>query len=84
MTSHNHNQGVAKVYGRPECYGCKLTLKVMDTEGIAYNYVDITQSEVAHQEVKNLAVGTQLPLVVAGEQQWQGFSPDKIRGLKSE
>lgn len=74
----------AKVYGREHCVQCDHTKKVMDKEGIPYQYMDIDHNEVASQEVKNLAVGTQLPLVVAGGKQWQGFKPDQIRGLKRD
>ncbi|AGT14050.1 glutaredoxin [Mycobacterium phage Rope] len=74
----------ARVYGRPGCVQCEHTKKVMDKEGIPYEYIDIDTNEVAHQEVKALATGTALPLVVAKGKQWQGFSPDKIKGLKSE
>ncbi len=70
------------VYGKPGCVQCTYTQKALDKEGIPYSYVDITTNEVAHQEVKNLATGTALPVVVAGNNVWQGFSPDKIKGLK--
>ena len=70
------------VYGKDQCVQCKYTTKMLDKEGIPYKYLDIEKNEVAHQEVKQLAAGIALPLVVAGNNKWQGFSPDKIKGLK--
>lgn len=80
--SDQEKPSVAKVYGKPGCNGCKLTLKVLEREGIPYNYVDITVNEVAHQEVKNLGY-TSAPVVVTDTgQHWTGFSPDRLKGLK--
>jgi glutaredoxin-like protein NrdH len=69
------------VYGKPDCQGCKATIKKFDQLNLPYNYVDITVDEVAHQEVKNLGY-TSAPVVVTNSGHWTGYSPDKIRKLK--
>lgn len=79
MSSENTTR--ATVYGKPDCKQCEFTTKLMDKEGIPYQYVDITVNEVAHQEVKSLGY-TSAPVVVADTAHWSGFSPDKIRKLK--
>jgi glutaredoxin-like protein NrdH len=73
----------ATVYGKPGCVQCKYTTKMMDTEQIPYVYLDITVNEVANEAAKSYG-RTALPIVVAGEQVWQGFSPDKIKGLNRD
>jgi len=80
----SENPDVAKVYGKPDCYGCKLTVKVLEKEGIPYKYLDITTNEVAYQEVKNLGYNAAPVVDAGGGQHWTGFSPDRIRGLKRD
>lgn len=70
----------ATVYGKPGCVQCTATTKLMDKEGISYQYIDVTLNEMAHQEVKNMGYQG-LPVVVSNDLKWQGFSPDKIKGL---
>lgn len=72
----------ATVYGKPDCKQCEFTTKLMDKEGIPYNYIDISINEAAHQEVKNMGYAS-APVVVAESGRWSGFSPDKIKKLKS-
>lgn len=71
-----------KVYGRPGCVQCEYTVKALTKNDVPHIYLDINENQVANEEVKNLATGTALPLVVAPNgEQWQGFSPDKIKRL---
>lgn len=49
-------------------------------EGIAYEKVDITVDPEARDYV--IALGyLQAPVVVAGDDHWSGFRPDRIKGL---
>ncbi|MEC7028447.1 MAG: glutaredoxin domain-containing protein, partial [Pseudomonadota bacterium] len=49
-------------------------------KGIAYEYIDLTKDESAMDMVKGLGY-MQAPVVVAGEDHWSGFRPDKISTL---
>lgn len=79
MPSKESNQ--VRVYGKPGCVQCKFTVNALDKEHIPYNYVDISMNEVAAEEIKSMGYSS-VPVVIAGEQKWSGFSPDKIKGLK--
>lgn len=53
----------------------------MDREGIPYKEVDISQAPEVEAAAR--ADGAMsLPIVVAGDRKWYGFSPDKIQALK--
>lgn len=68
------------VYGKPKCGGCTATKKILDVNGIPYEYRDITVDHDAAVEVANLGY-TSLPVVVAGEDHWSGYRPDRIKAL---
>jgi glutaredoxin-like protein NrdH len=68
------------VYGKPQCVQCDYTKKRLDKVDVPYEYHDITADEQARKVVE--ASGKQqLPLVVAGDQQWHGLRPDMIKAL---
>lgn len=66
------------VYSKPDCVQCVATYKALDRQGVAYEVVDITQDADALRFVRSLGY-QQAPVVVAGEQHWSGFKPDKIK-----
>jgi glutaredoxin-like protein NrdH len=68
------------VYTKPSCVQCNATYRALDREGLAYEIVDLTQDEVALEKVKALGY-QQAPIVIAGEDHWSGFRPDKISAL---
>lgn len=80
---HSHTT----VYGRPGCVQCQYTTRLLDKEGIPYQYVDVDQNPTAATELKAVVeshkLSASLPLVThQGSSPWTGFSPDKIRGIK--
>lgn len=68
------------VYGKPKCGGCVATKKIMNDNGIQYEYRDITVDPEAALEVANLGY-LAMPVVVAGEDHWSGYRPDRIKAL---
>ena len=52
----------------------------MDKAGLSYETVDISLDAQALEQVKSLGYA-QAPVVVAGEDHWSGFRPDKIKAL---
>jgi glutaredoxin-like protein NrdH len=68
------------VYGKPGCVQCKFTNQKLENENIPYEYHDIDADEQARKIVE-MSEKRQLPLVVAGDLQWHGFSPDRIKSL---
>lgn len=68
------------VYSTPQCPQCMMTKKSLDRAGITYDEVDLSTDAAATDRVKALGY-TQAPVVVAGEEHWSGFRPDKIETL---
>ncbi|MDJ0392028.1 glutaredoxin-like protein NrdH [Rhodococcus sp. G-MC3] len=71
------------VYTKPACVQCTATYRALDKEGIEYAVIDITQDAEARDYVMALGY-LQAPVVVAGEDHWSGFRPDRIRLLTAQ
>ena len=68
------------VYTKPACVQCTATYKALDKHGLEYEVVDISVDDEAREYV--MALGhLQAPVVVAGEDHWSGFRPDRIKAL---
>jgi glutaredoxin-like protein NrdH len=68
------------VYTKPACVQCNATYKALDKQGIAYEKVDISLDSEARDYVMALGY-LQAPVVVAGNDHWSGFRPDRIKAL---
>jgi glutaredoxin-like protein NrdH len=68
------------VYTKPACVQCNATYRALDKAGLDYEVVDITTDNEARDYVMSLG-HLQAPGVVAGERNWSGFRPDRIRAL---
>ncbi|BBY96348.1 glutaredoxin-like protein NrdH (plasmid) [Mycobacterium gallinarum] len=68
------------VYTKPACVQCNATYKALGKRGIAYDVVDISTDPEARDFVMALGY-LQAPVVVAGDDHWSGFRPDRIRAL---
>ena len=72
---------VVTVYTKPQCVQCNMTYR-LDAKGISYTKIDITEDTQALEMVKSLGY-LQAPVVIAGEEHWSGFRPDKINALEA-
>jgi glutaredoxin-like protein NrdH len=70
------------VYTKPACVQCNATYRALDKEGIDYAVVDITEDAEARDYVMALGY-LQAPVVVAGDDHWSGFRPDRIKTLSA-
>jgi glutaredoxin-like protein NrdH len=68
------------VYTKPACVQCSATFKALDKQGIGYEKVDISLDNEARDYVMALGY-LQAPVVVAGNDHWSGFRPDRIKAL---
>ncbi len=68
------------VYSKPSCVQCDATHRALEKSGLAYQVIDITEDAAARQRVLDLGY-LQAPVVVAGEDHWSGYRPDRIRAL---
>ena len=66
------------VYTKPNCVQCTATFKALDKAGITYEKVDISVDVEARDYVMALGY-LQAPVVVAGDEHWSGFRPDRIK-----
>ncbi|MCX2712530.1 MULTISPECIES: glutaredoxin-like protein NrdH [unclassified Mycolicibacterium] len=73
-------QPLITVYTKPACVQCNATYKALDKAGIAYDIVDISVDMEARDYVMALGY-LQAPVVVAGNEHWSGFRPDRIKAL---
>ncbi|WP_159795555.1 glutaredoxin family protein [Puerhibacterium puerhi] len=68
------------VYSTPDCQGCKATYRKLDKLGLEYDVKDVSTDPEAHALVASLGY-QQVPVVVAGDRHWSGYSPDKLQSL---
>jgi glutaredoxin-like protein NrdH len=68
------------IYTKPDCVQCNATYRALDRQGIDYRVVDLTQDQQALNHVKSLGY-QQVPVIIAGDDHWSGFRPDKIGAL---
>ena len=68
------------VYTKPSCVQCTATYRALDSKGIEYDVLDLSEDETALQTVKELGY-LQAPVVVTDEGHWSGFRPDRIKAL---
>lgn len=68
------------VYSKPKCVQCTATYRVLDAGGVPYEVVDMSVDAGALALVKGLGY-LQAPVVVADEEHWSGFQPDRIKEI---
>ena len=68
------------VYTKPSCQACKATYRQLEKVGVDYRVVDITEDQEAMEYVQSLGYKA-APVVVAGEDSWDGYRPDRIQKL---
>ena len=68
------------LYSRPGCGPCTATRRAMDKAGLDYTGVDISIDSEARDRVMALGYSS-APVVVAGQDHWSGFRPERIKNL---
>ncbi|MGV8927708.1 MAG: glutaredoxin-like protein NrdH [Ewingella sp.] len=69
------------IYSKPDCVQCHATYRALDKHGIAYEVIDLTEDAAALGQVRAMGY-QQVPVIVAGDDHWSGFRPDKISALQ--
>lgn len=69
------------VYTKPNCQQCNMTKKQFDKQGVAYEVIDISEDHDARDYVLSLG-HLSAPVVVAGNESWSGYRPDRIQALR--
>ena len=67
------------VYEKGDCTACVNTKRKLDQEGISYDTGDLIEPAklTATKALRYMSA----PVVVAGDDHWSGFRPDKINEL---
>ena len=68
-----------RVYTKPACMQCEMTKRALTNEGLAFELEDIT--DPMNLEAAKALGHTSAPVVVAGDESWAGFQPEKIKAL---
>ena len=68
------------VYTLPACVQCDSTKRLLTRNAVSFNEVDLSQDADAMAMVRELGY-TAAPVVMAGEEHWSGFRPDKLATL---
>ncbi|MDF1488748.1 glutaredoxin-like protein NrdH [Tessaracoccus caeni] len=69
------------VYTKPSCVQCNATYRALDSKGLDYEILDLSEDEKALEMVKSLGY-LQAPVVITDDDHWAGFRPDKIAALR--
>lgn len=69
------------VYSQPSCQQCKMTYKALDKDGTPYNVVNVQEDAEAFTFITQELGYQKVPVVVAGDDHWGGFQPDKIKSI---
>lgn len=73
------------VFTKPSCVQCTATYRALDSKGIEYIILDLSEDPIALERVKELGY-LQAPVVLVetfGQltEHWSGFRPDKVDEL---
>lgn len=68
------------VYTLPACVQCDSTKRLLTRNSVEYQEIDLSKDADAMAMVRELGY-TAAPVVMAGEDHWSGFRPDKLATL---
>lgn len=68
------------VYTKPNCVQCNATYRALESQGVDYEVVDISENGEALLTIKSMGY-LQAPVVITDNDHWSGFRPDKISAL---
>jgi len=75
------------VYSKPDCVQCVWTKRKLESKGLSFNEIDVTQDAEGRKAVE-ASGNTTMPMVVvehAGHKDvWHGFKDDLIKGLSRD
>jgi glutaredoxin-like protein NrdH len=68
------------VYTLPACVQCESTKKYLTNKDVSFEVIDLSEDAAAMEMVKSLGYQA-APVVIAGDEHWSGFRPDKLSAL---
>jgi glutaredoxin-like protein NrdH len=70
------------IYTKDNCVQCNATKSAMDRQGLTYQLINLDSQPEAIDNLKSLGY-RQVPVVMADNDHWSGFRPDKIASLRA-
>ena len=70
------------LYSRNDCIQCKITKRLLDSEGIAYQEINLDESPESREYVKKELGFMAAPVIETDMDAWSGFRPGKIKAIK--
>lgn len=70
------------LYSRNDCIQCKMTKRLLDSEGIAYQEINLDESPESREYVKKELGFMAAPVIETDMDAWSGFRPGKIKAIK--
>ena len=70
------------LYSRNDCIQCKMTKRLLDSEGIAYQEINLDESPESRESVKKELGFMAAPVIETDMDAWSGFRPGKIKAIK--
>jgi len=71
---------MVKVYTLPACVQCDSTKRLLTRNNVSFEEVDMSSDPSALEMVKELGYSA-APVVMADNEHWSGFRPDKLATL---
>ena len=72
------NLSTTRVYTTPGCTQCVMTKRWLDSRGVDYDTVDLTESPDDYAAVTALGYKAAPVIMVADDVHWGGFRPDLL------
>lgn len=73
------------IYSIPNCVQCKMTKRMYVENELPFEYIELDPMSAEADEVRSKYAQPgqpmQMPIVIHGEDQWNGFQPPKIQAL---
>lgn len=79
-TERKEEQMSVVVYSTQKCGQCKMTYKDLERHNVNFEVIDVSGDEDMMNKLRDMGF-KQFPVVMAGEESWNGFRPDKIKAL---
>lgn len=68
------------ILSKSRCVQCDMSKKLMEREGVEFEERRMDEDPAALELAKSLGY-LQAPVLIAGDQHWSGFQPERIMAL---
>lgn len=72
------------LYSMNDCMQCKMTKRLLDSEGIAYQEINLDESPQFREHVTKDLGFIAAPVIETDTGAWSGFRPGKIKAIKKQ